>query len=200
MKTQYPTVRLRMPFSRGRAVLYEDYMAIEHLHTFGMVSEDSRTYYDEVRWVLGYRKPDWYRAAHAVLCGFPLLVGVLFLALGESWILSTIGVAVALPSGVGLLYALYRFFFVPRAVATVLSSRATVQIGVDWPRSSNPLKDAGKFFETLLSRLKLVEEMPPPVPPPGPAAPPGPIVDAAAAGPIADATPPPPPPAEPAPS
>ena len=193
MKTQYPTVRLRMPFSRGRAVLYEDYMAIEHLHTFGMVSEDSRTYYDEVRWVLGYRTRDWYRAAHAVLCGFPLLVGVLFLVLGEHWILSVVGLAITLPSGIGLLYALYRFFIVPREVAAVISSRGNVQIGVDWPRSNNPLKDAGKFFETLLSRLMLVQEMPHPVPPPAPAAPPE------LAPPVADAGPPPPPPPEPAP-
>ena len=191
MKTKYPTVKVRMPFARGRAVLYEDYMAIEHLHTFGMVSEDSRTYYDEVRWVLSYRIRDWYRMAHAVLLCIPLLVGVLFLKLGEIWIVSAIGLAFALPSGIGVLYNLYRFFFVPRGVATVLSTRANVQIGVDWPRSSNPLKDAGKFFESLLSRLKLVAEMPQPVPPPSPVPPPE------LAPPAVDPPPPPPPAAAP---
>lgn len=194
MKPNYPTIRVRMPFSRGRAVLYEDYMAIEHLHTFGMVSEDSRSYYDEVRWVLSYQRRDWHRAAYAVVLCFPLLIGVLLLTLGQTLTVSMVGLAIALPSGMGVLYTLYRFFLVPRVVASVLSSRGNVQIGVDWPRSSNPLKDAGKFFETLLSRLKLVEEMPQPVPPPSPGVPPE------LAPPAADPPPPPPPAAAPPPA
>lgn len=205
MALKYPTIRIRLPFSRARAILYEDYLAIESLHSFGMVSEDSRTYYDEIRWVLRFRRRDWFRAGHAFVACFPLGIGILFLALSESVIASAFGMALTLPCAMWFVYSVYRFFAVPRGVAAVYSSRGTVEIGVDWPKSSNPLKDAGKFFDTLLGRLKLVSEMPrpAPVPPPASAAPPESVAAPAPVSPPSPegAVPPPvaPPPSNPAP-
>jgi hypothetical protein len=193
MAAKYPALKIRKPFARGRAVLYEDYLAIEHVHSFGMTSEDSRTYYDEVRWVMSYQKRDWYRAAHAVLLGFPLLLGVLLLFVSESWIATSIGLGIALPCGALMLYSAYRLIFVPRGVASLLSSRGTVQIGTDWPKSANPQKDAGKFFEALLGRLKLVPEFPPP---PASPAPVDPVISPAAMEPGLPPTRPPSPAAE----
>jgi hypothetical protein len=191
MALKYPTIRIRMAFSRAQAVLYEDYLAVESLHSFGMVSEDSRAYYEEIRWVMKYEKRDWFRAGHIVLACFPMLVGVLFLVLAEAWIASLIGMVLVVPCAMWIVYSLYRLIAVPRTEATLVSSRGTVKIGVDWPKSANRLKDASAFFETLLGKLKLVAAMPappaPPVPPPlADAAPPLPGVPA----PAAETTPP----------
>ncbi len=167
MKPTYPTVRIRLAFGRGRAVQYEDYLALENVHSFGMISEDSRTFYDEIRWVLRYPRRDWYRLVHAILLSIPTLVGVLLATIPDSVIARTIGMAFALFGGLGLLWSMYRFIAVPRTVAAILSSRGTVEIGTDWPRSKNPKKDAGVFFDAFLKRLELVPEIPAPAPPPG---------------------------------
>jgi hypothetical protein len=193
MKPAYPTLRIRMPFARGRAVLYEDYMALENLHSFGMVSEDSRAFYDEVRWVLRYQRRDWYRLIHAVAWSFPLLVGVPLLILPENVIARTIGLTLTLVAGLGLLWSGYRFIAVPRTVAAILSPRGTVEIGTDWPRSRNPKKDAGTFFDTFLAKLELVAEIPAPAPPRGEAVK-APVEAATAPVPPVEAAPAPPPP------
>lgn len=178
MKSPYPTVKVRMAFARAQAVLYEDYLAIEHLHSFGMSSEDSRTYYDEIRWVLQYRRRNWHRLAHALLWGFPFTLGVLLAVLPPDVLARAIGLGIAVPTGLAMSWSAYRFLATPRTVAAIVSSRGTVEIGTDWPRSSNPLKDAGAFFETFLKRLELVAEFPAPVTPAAAPAPPAPDGDA----------------------
>jgi hypothetical protein len=190
-----PMVRVRRPFSRARAVLYEDYMAIEHVHSLGIVSEESRTYYDEIRWVVKFQVRDWFRAGHAVAWSFLGVPGLLLLLLGAHWILQAIGLAFVLPAGFGLLYSVYRFIALPRTVAQALSPRGSVEIGTDWPRSGNPRKDAGVFFDAFLKRLELVAEIPQPPPPAVPAPAPAEVAAPPAAPEPPPAAPPPLPPA-----
>jgi hypothetical protein len=190
MKPTYPKIKLRMLNSQGRAVLYEDYLAIENAHSLGMYSEASRTYYDEIRWVLAYQKRDWARAVHAALLAVPMLIGLgLVLWSGES-VAQFIGLVLIAPSAPFFFYALYRLIAVKRGVASIISPRGVVEIGTDWPKSGNPAKDAKVFFETFMAKLELVGEIPDPdAPPPAPP----PVPDAGL-----EAAPPPAPPPEPA--
>jgi hypothetical protein len=198
MSRGYPTVRMRGLLTRRRVTLYEDYLASEMIGSLGITDIDHQVFYDEIHYVFRYRKRDWGYTVYLVLAALVAILGLAITAIGETEALWT-GFSIA---GVGAAWGAYLLFRMirKRLLAVVVSPRGSVDFWVDRPRSRNPMKDAPKFLETLLSRVQVVETAEPapavaPAPEPVPAAglppPPDP------APPPADAAPAPPAPAMP---
>ncbi len=158
MAIEYPTIKFNIVGARRRAILYEDYVSLEGSSFVGVSEDLGQAYYDEICYVFRYKKTDWPFLGLALLMAFLGLFGLIFAFMDDSTA-KLVGVFWLAISFSLMMYFFYRLVFVKSLIIRVLSPRGSLEFRGDRPRSSDPKKDARKFFDLMLSKLEIVPAM-----------------------------------------